>query len=148
MHKLLSVILEEIITLSFFSKIFEKLVHSRIISFLDEYNIINKNQFGFHREKVHHREFLDHAYDFLNNKQYLLAIILDFSKAVDTILFNILLGKLDYIRDIRGFMHTWLQSILSNRAQYLSISDSVSNVLISEMGVPHTLMICIEHFLP
>ena len=103
-----------ITTYSTFPKIFEKLVHSQIISFLDKYNLINNNQFCLQKGKNTSNailEFLDHAYDSLNNKQYILAIFFDFSRAFDTISFDFLSDKLNHI-SIRGFMQWGFAIIL------------------------------------
>ena len=77
-----------ITTLSVYSKIFEKLVHTRLSKFISKYNLINDNQFGFQKNKNSSDailEFLDNLYDSLNNDQHHLAIYLDISKAFDTV---------------------------------------------------------------
>ena len=82
-----------ITTLSIFSKIFEKLVHKRMTSFIMKYNLLSDNQFGFTAGKSTSDailKFLDNAYDSLNNNNYLLTIYLDFSRAFDTISHDIL----------------------------------------------------------
>ena len=76
--------------LPIFSKVFEKLIHKRLITFFTENDIIYDHQFGF-RER--HSTSL--ALTFLNhrisssfeNNQITLGIFLDFSKAFDTVNF-------------------------------------------------------------
>ena len=85
-----------ITTLSVFSKIFEKLVHKRMISFIKKFKLIPENQFGFQENKCTADailEFLDNGYESLNKSKHLLTIYLDFSKAFDTISIPILLKK-------------------------------------------------------
>ena len=38
-----------ILLLSQFHKLFEKVIHTRLISYLAKYNLLNEHQFGFHR---------------------------------------------------------------------------------------------------
>ena len=127
-----------ITTLSVFSKIFEKLVHKRMSSFISQYNLIKPNQFGFQRSKCTSDailEFMENAYESFNNNQYYLAVFLDFSKAFDTISHEILLKKIEHM-GFRGPIHKWIQSYLSNRKQFVSIGEKSSEILNTKMGVP------------
>ena len=85
--------------LPIFSKILEKLMYSRVISFIKRYNILYANQFGF--QKGLSTEFainslLNNIIDCLENKQVGFCILLDFAKAFDTVNHEILLAKLYY----------------------------------------------------
>ena len=127
-----------ITTLSVFSKIFEKLVHKRMTSFIRKFKIIHNNQFGFQENKCTADailEFLDNAYESLNENQHLLSIYLDFSKAFDTISIDILLKKLDHY-GFRNQINSWLQSYLTNRKQFVKIGNSTSQTMFTKMGVP------------
>ena len=127
-----------ITTLSVFSKIFEKLVHTRMISFIKKYKILPDNQFGFQANKCTSDailEFLDYGYETLNKSKHLLAIFLDFSKAFDTISIGILLKKLEHY-GFRNNINLWLNSYLTNRKQFVKINQTTSNTLITKMGVP------------
>ena len=125
-------------TLSIFSKIFEKLVHKRMSSFISKYNIIKPNQFGFQRNKNTSDaiiDFLENIHDSFANDKHYLAIYLDFSKAFDTICHEILLKKIDHL-GFRGPILTWLTSYLTNRNQFVAIGDASSDLLDTQMGVP------------
>ena len=127
-----------ITTLSVLSKVFEKLVHKRMIYFVNKNNILKNNQFGFQKGKCTSDailEFLNNANDSLNNKNYLISIFLDFSKAFDTISHEILLQKLDRY-GFRGTINTWLRSYLHHRKQYVSVGKINSDVLETVIGVP------------
>ena len=127
-----------ITTLSVFSKIFEKLVHKRICSFLKKFNIINSNQFGFLKNKNTSDailEFLDNCYDSLNDDNFLMTIFLDFSKAFDTISIDILLKKLHHY-GFQTFIYSWLRSYLCGRKQFVSIGTNSSETINTVMGVP------------
>ena len=117
-----------ITSLSVFSKLFEKLVHKRMNSFISRYNLIKPNQFGFQKNKCTSDailEFLENVYDSFNENKYYLAVFLDFSKAFDTISHDILLRKLEHM----GFCGP-------NRKQCVNLGGSLSDILDTKMGVP------------
>ena len=64
--------------------------------FIDRFNLLNTNQFGFlagQNSADALTEFLDKAYDVINQNRVLLTVFLDFAKAFDTIDHEILLKK-------------------------------------------------------
>ena len=127
-----------ITTLSVFSKIFEKLVHKRMTSFISRYNIIKLNQFGFQRNKNTSDailEFLENIYESFDENNLYLSVFLDFSKAFDTISHDILLTKLEFM-GFRGPLLSWITSYLSNRSQYVEVGGSSSYPLPITIGVP------------
>ena len=125
-------------TLTIYSKIFEKLVHKRMVSFISKYNIIKPNQFGFQSNKSTSDailDFLENIYDSFNNNKHYLSIYLDFSKAFDTIFHDTLLKKIEHM-GFRGPIHQWITSYLTNRKQFVTIGDASSDLLGTKMGVP------------
>ena len=76
------------------SKIFEKLMYARLIEFINKYNILYKNQFGFQSgmsTEYAVNALLNNIIQTLENKEYGVCILLDFAKAFDTVNHNILL---------------------------------------------------------
>ena len=70
------------------SKIFEKLIHSRLISFLDKHNVLYSKQFGFRKQHstIHAlNTAITQIVNGLNNNEVTIGVFLDFSKAFDTI---------------------------------------------------------------
>ena len=127
-----------ITTLSVFSKIFEKLVHNRMLKFINKFGILNQNQFGFRKSRNTADailEFLDNTYDSFNDNKFLLAVFLDFSKAFDTINHSILMSKLEFM-GFRGPIYSWLKSYLENRKQYVDLNGTFSDIRNVTLGVP------------
>ena len=99
------------------SKIFEKLIYNRLVAYLEKNNILYKYQFGFrskHSTELALTFLIKHISEAFENKQYVLSIFLDFSKAFDTVNFQILLNKLQHY-GIRGIPLKWFKSYLINR---------------------------------
>ena len=121
-----------------FSKIFEKLIYSRLITFFDNQGVINTNQYGF--RKNHSTTHALHAAvtrisKAINSKQYSFGVFIDFSKAFDTVQHNILLNKLEHY-GIRGKLLELLSSYLSERKQYCQVQSTTSETLDITCGVP------------
>jgi len=114
--------------LSNFGKLFEKLIAKRLLNFLNKFHVLSNNQFGFRK---HHStisaliNIIDNIYQNLNSNQYVVGIFLDLSKAFDSINISILSNKLFYY-GIRGKIHEWFLSYLSNRRQYVFVNGDSS----------------------
>ena len=85
-------------TLPIFGKIFEKVIYRRIYDFALSQKILDQNQFGF--RKSHGTSYavnysMKIVQDALKDKQHVLGIFIDLSKAFDTIDHSTLLVKLD-----------------------------------------------------
>ena len=117
--------------LPLFSKIFEKLIYSRLTTFFDNQGIINTNQYGF--RKNHSTTHALHAAitrisKVINSKQCSFGVFIHFSKALDTVQHNILLNKLEHY-GVRGKSLELLSSYLSERKQYCQVQSTTSETL-------------------
>ena len=125
-------------------KIFEKLTFARLDYYLKLNNILYTNQFDFPKNSNTSDaiiEFLDYHYSLLlDNKQSTIAVYLDFSKTFDSVNHNILMSKLLH-NVIRGVMHHWFESCLSNKKQYVSIKNCSSFMSNITFGVPQGLVL-------
>ena len=124
--------------LSSFSKIFEKLMHSRISNFLNVNQSLHEMQYGFRSGRSCEHALLMAQHEILsslNNKQISLLLLVDFSKAFDMVDHDILLSKLKHY-GIRGTAHQWLASYLSDRMQYVSVKNKLSSTSKLKYGVP------------
>lgn len=79
--------------LSVFSKIIEKVMHKRLISYLNKYNIITDKQHGFQKGKSTNSAIINlikNVYSSMDKKEISLGIFLDLSKAFDLVDHDIL----------------------------------------------------------
>ena len=124
--------------LPIFDKIFERIIHKRLMNFFTEYNIISAHQFGFQPKKSTSHAILDLTFkisEAQKKNQNCCAIFLDLAKAFDTVDHSILLGKLSKL-GIRGPMLEWFRSYLTSRHQCVSIEGKLSTPLKMNYGVP------------
>jgi len=125
-------------TLPIFGKIFEKLIYSRLCSFLTAKGILNTNQFGFRkgRSTIHAlHSSVNIIQNSLKNSKHVLGIFVDLSKAFDTLDHRIMLDKLDHY-GIRGNAKKLFESYLIGRQQYTSFNKICSEKLRVLYGVP------------
>ena len=101
------------------SKIIEKLVNIQIIKYLTLHSLLDPYQSAY---KVNHStqtallKLTEDIYDSIDNSEITLLVLLDFSKAFDTVNHRLLLAKLE----ILGFQENtreWILSYLSGRSQ-------------------------------
>jgi hypothetical protein len=124
--------------LPIFSKILEKIMYRRVITYFENNKFLTGKQYGFREKHSTYMaliELIDRITEELDNKKFSLGIFIDLSKAFDTIDHKILLDKLQ-LYGIRGIALEWLSSYLSNRLQYVQLSNTKSNTLSTNCGVP------------
>lgn len=120
------------------TKIVEKCIKSRIIEFIEKYNIISKNQYGFragYNTQDAASELTSKIYKALDNSHRCLCIFLDLSKAFDSICHQRLMEKLEKI-GFRGIALDIIKSYITNRKQIVKINDTTSEVCELEAGIP------------
>ena len=124
--------------LPIFSKIFEKVIYSRLYSFLSSMNVIYRMQFGF-RKSHSTSHAINHSVEKIlteaEKKRHVIGIFIDLSKAFDTIDHKKLLIKLQHY-GIRGICHKLMTSYLSCRNQFTDFQQILSDTYPVEFGVP------------
>ena len=124
--------------LSPFSKLLEKIVYTRLTTFVQHNDLLADTQYGFRKNLSTELALIDLTNQIsksLDDHQTTIGIFLDLSKAFDTVNHEILLHKLEHY-GIRGTPLKWFTSYLSNRYQYVSLNNTSSSFLPIICGVP------------
>ena len=124
--------------LSSISKIFEKIMHCRLLNFLDSNSSLFEGQYGFRPARSCEHALLNAKHSILealNKKQTALLLLIDFSKAFDMVDHKILLNKLAHY-GIRGIALDWFKSYLQDRKQYVAVNGKTSDEHSIKFGVP------------
>ena len=120
------------------SKVFERVMHNQLHSFLTNSKLYYNSQYGFrtsHSTELATLELIDRITHKMDLNEIPINIYLDLSKAFDTLNHEILLHKLQFY-GIRNTSLKLLQSYLTNRQQFVSINDVFSEPLKITTGVP------------
>jgi hypothetical protein len=120
------------------SKVFERVIYNRLHKFIDDNNLIYNLQFGF-RAKYNTTmallTLIDKIVAGIDKNEMTLGTFLDFSKAFDTVNHKILIRKL-HKYGIRGIANNLINSYLSNRKQFVSFNNVLSEAQVITYGVP------------
>ena len=119
-------------------KVFERVLRKKMIKYLEDNNIICRNQHGFRKGRSCLTQLLNHVnrifLNFLHGNDT-DCIYLDYAKAFDKVDHEILLKKVHHL-GIQGKTHQWLQNYLENRSQTVVINGQKSRQAPVVSGVP------------
>ena len=121
-----------------FSKVFEKIISSRLINYLEKNNLLTEHQHGFRGQRSTESavlQFVNNVYRNLEDKLHVAGVFIDLSKAFDTLDHKILLHKLEYLR-IRGVSLKLFGSYLHARKQTVYCNQNYSPLQSIVKGVP------------
>ena len=103
-------------------KVFETVMHSRLLNFLNDYKVLICNRFGFrkfHSSYMASMVMMNELTNALENGDHAIGIFLDFSKAFDKVNHSILLDKL-YHYGISDNALECFRSYLTGRKQFVT----------------------------
>ena len=124
--------------LSNFNRIFEKLVYSRMESFIEQNNLLSPSQYGFRKAHSTQHAILDIVSTIQENmdkRLFSCGVFIDLKKAFDTVDHKILLHKLNHY-GFRGVINKWFSSYLDGRTQTTQIGSHISKRQNTTCGVP------------
>ena len=138
------------------AKVFESCFNKRLTQFLENNSILSRYQNGFregHSTNTALDYALQHIYDCLNNRESVLGLFWDMSRAFDTVDHGRLTKKM-FNMGIRGPANCWIKSYLSDRTHQVVIDGVKSSPQIVKRGIPQgscvspTLFNCYINDLP
>ena len=101
----------------------------RFLKFFDKQHGLYNHQYGFRKNRsvVHAlSDVTSDCYDSIQERKYSALLLMDLQKAFDTVSHKILLKKLFHY-EVRGPAHSLIESYLTERKQYVSISTCPSS---------------------
>ena len=119
-------------------KVFERLLKDAMLTFLLENNLLGESQHGFLPNRsccTALLSFLEEVTLSVDNRNYVDAVYLDFSKAFDSVPHRRLIIKLQSF-GFDGSLLKWIVSFLTGRKQQVKIGNSLSSPLPVTSGVP------------
>lgn len=111
------------------SKVIEKILLTQLITHLTTYNILTRQQHGFIKGRSTTTaivQLTEYIIDQLEEGTSVTAMLLDFSKAFDSLGHSLLLEKIKKM-GIRGSSHDWLASYLKDRRQLVEVNYMTNN---------------------
>ena len=120
------------------SKIIEKIVNIQIVKYLVKHDLIDPYQSAYKKNHSTTTALLklnEDIFEALDDSEVTLLVLLDFSKAFDTVNHRLLLAKLD-ILGFQGNVCSWIHSYLSGRSQKVRTDTGESEWADIKNGVP------------
>ena len=124
--------------LSCFSKILEKLMHKRLMDYIERHNILYDKQYGFRKKRSTEMAIIElttKRSEAIDEGKLTAGIFLDLSKAFDTVDHSIIISKLEHY-GIRGIALQWFKNYLLNSYQIVKFRNSQFEKKMIKCGVP------------
>ena len=120
------------------SKIYEHVVFEQLLQYMEGNSLFYKDQYGFrpgHSTELASSRFVNELVQNMDNFETPTSILIDLSKAFDTLNHDIMLYKLKFY-GISGIALKFFSSYLTGRLQYVDYLENTSQVQSIVMGVP------------
>ena len=120
------------------SKIFENVMHTQLLEYFTESTLLFTQQYIFcpnQSTELATLELMDRNIHYIYENLCLVNIYLDFSKAFDSLIYDIYLSKLKHY-GIQQNVLQLLSSYLSDRGQYVELDNVKSSSHVVTCGIP------------
>ncbi|KAF2352939.1 Reverse transcriptase domain [Trinorchestia longiramus] len=117
------------------SKILEKVISNQLSTYLDKSNLLHPNQYAYRKHTSTQDALLNipqKIYSDIDTKNVTLLLLLDLSKAFDSVEHKRLLQKISNL----GIATQWFQSYLANRSHAVKLENTISLPIQNDIGVP------------
>lgn len=124
--------------LSIFSKIFERLMYSRLMNYITSEGLLSGCQYGFrpgYSACTAAVDLVQYVSSLMDNNRYVVGLFFDLSKAFDSVNVTILSEKLRRY-GVRGVVGDWIVSFLTNRRLFVEVAGARSDVYGVDLGTP------------
>ncbi len=121
----------------------EKILLTIMNSSISKYNILTPFQFGFrknHSTGTAVSLFISSSYKEIDEGKKTMGILLDLSKAFDSICHSTLISKLKHY-GFRGNIFKWFETYLKDRPVMTFVNNSQSDIILQNHGVPQGTII-------
>lgn len=119
-------------------KLFEHIIYSSLVTFLENNSFFSPHQHGFRKTFSCETQLISFTRDLfcaLDDGNFVDCIFLDFSKAFDLVSHHLLCQKLRKL-NIDPQILAWIENFLSNRSQFVTANDYDSSYCSVTSGVP------------
>ncbi|MEW8548209.1 MAG: reverse transcriptase domain-containing protein [Candidatus Thiodiazotropha sp.] len=119
-------------------KCMERVVFSRLYSYVEHHSVIDPEQEGFRKFHGTSMALLRLVQDIVNGFNVgspSVAVFIDMEKAYDSVWRNGLLVKL-FDMGIQGVIWKWIQNFLCSRTAYCHLNGAEKSVFTTELGLP------------
>ncbi|KAJ4438908.1 hypothetical protein ANN_14862 [Periplaneta americana] len=120
------------------SKALERIIHKQLSDYLIEFNLLDPLQSGFRNGHSTSTALLNVTEDIraaMDKRQATVLVLLDYSKAFDSVDFDLLLTKLQTLH-LSDSAITWMYSYLTGRQQRVISNNRFSSWRTVDTGVP------------
>ena len=119
-------------------KLMEKIIRNAIIKYMEDHNLLSKDQHGFRTGRscvTQLLEIMELWTKFMENGLTVDCVYLDYAKAFDKVPHLRLINKLKAY-GISGNMIEWIKNFLTNRNQKVVINGTSSEIELVKSGIP------------
>ena len=120
------------------SKALEHVIHKQLTDYLCTHDLLDKYQSGFrtgHHTSTALLDIIENIRDSMDKSELTALVLLDFSKAFDTVDIDLLLARLKTLHLSDSCLH-WFNSYLRDRQQSVSVLNRSSSWRYLRSGVP------------